>query len=500
MEGALQHSGSGHRGAASARSFLVWLFIGDSAVCVAALALAYMARVAGYHLGLLSPLKHPLATYLYTLPVVLAVWVITFDSMGLYRGRRSMSGFGQFAAVFKAVSLLLLVLMALLYLHKYDYSRALMVLFWVTALVLASAFRAGMNALRRRQLRRGRGVTRAVIVGCNQLGGTVLEQMQHVAEFGYRPVGFVRREHRGRANFRGLPVLGHVGELPRLIPAHAIDEVFVAEPEMGPAELLDIVSECDELPVAFRVVSGPMGALTAAMDLNGVGDLPVLNLRRKPFGAWQRTLKRTVDVALGTAALVLSLPLWLTVAALIKLTTKGRVLFRQERIGQNGRPFVMYKFRSMAPTGTERPRATSHVGTTRRVAPTMDRDARVHQQPVAAGDADEEGRVTPIGRFLRKYSLDELPQLLNVLKGEMSLVGPRPELPRLVARYEPWQRKRLEAKPGMTGLWQILGRKDLPLTENIHYDFYYIRNQSLLFDLAILLRTIPVVLSGRGAY
>ncbi len=500
MEGPLQHSGSGHRGAASARGFLVWLFIGDSAVCVAALALAYMARVASYHLGLLSPLKHSLATYLYTLPVVLAVWVITFDSMGLYRGRRSMSGFGQFAAVFKAVSLLLLVLMALLYLHKYDYSRALMVLFWVTALVLASAFRAGMNALRRRQLRRGRGVTRAIIVGCNQLGGTVLEQMQHVAEFGYRPVGFVRREHRGRASFCGLPVLGHVGELPRLIPAHAIDEVFVAEPEMGPAELLDIVSECDGLPVAFRVVSGPMGALTAAMDLNGVGDLPVLNLRRKPFGAWQRALKRTVDVALGTAALVLSLPLWLTVAALIKLTTKGRVLFRQERIGQNGRPFVMYKFRSMAAscgTGSSLPvAAQARLDPVRGAA--LDRD----KQAVPHGEAsDDEGvGVTPIGRFLRKYSLDELPQLLNVLKGEMSLVGPRPELPRLVARYEPWQRKRLEAKPGMTGLWQILGRKDLPLTENIHYDFYYIRNQSLLFDLAILLRTIPVVLSGRGAY
>jgi lipopolysaccharide/colanic/teichoic acid biosynthesis glycosyltransferase len=217
--------------------------------------------------------------------------------------------------------------------------------------------------------------------------------------------------------------------------------------------------------------------------------LPVLSLRSRPFGTWQRALKRTVDLALGSAALVLSLPLWLVIAALIRLTTREPALFSQERIGEHGQPFVMHKLRSMAaPGGTG---SSLPVGD----------EARLDEQAVPHGAGDDEGdRVTPIGRWLRKYSLDELPQLLNVLRGDMSLVGPRPELPRIVARYAPWQRKRLEVKPGMTGLWQILGRKNLPLTENIHYDFYYIRNQSLLFDLAILLRTIPAVLSGRGAY
>ncbi len=186
------------------------------------------------------------------------------------------------------------------------------------------------------------------------------------------------------------------------------------------------------------------------------------------LGAWQLAAKRVMDLAIGSVALVLTLPLWCIIAALIRLTMREPALFRQTRIGENGEPFVMYKFRSMLAGPDE-----------------------------AHYDAE---RVTPLGRFLRKYSLDELPQLLNVLRGNMSLVGPRPELPRIVARYEPWQRKRLEVKPGMTGLWQILGRKDLPLTENIHYDFYYIRNQSLLLDVAILIRTIPAVLSGRGAY
>ena len=204
------------------------------------------------------------------------------------------------------------------------------------------------------------------------------------------------------------------------------------------------------------------------MDLDEVDDPEALSLQTRPFGARQRALKRGVDLVLGAAALVLTIPLWAIIAGLIRLTTREPALFRQERIGHNGVPFVMYKFRSMAGGPDE--------------------------------SAEGTDRVTPIGRFLRKYSLDELPQLLNVLKGDMSLVGPRPELPRIVARYEPWQRKRLEVKPGMTGLWQILGRKDLPLTDNIHYDFYYIRNQSLVFDVAILLRTIPAVLSGKGAY
>jgi len=225
------------------------------------------------------------------------------------------------------------------------------------------------------------------------------------------------------------------------------------------------------------------------MDFDEVDDPKALSLSSKPFGARQRAVKRGVDLALGAVALVLSLPLWLLVAALIRLTTREPALFRQERIGHNGEPFVMYKFRSMAsPGGTGS-------------SPPVDDHTRLDQQAVPHGtETGQANRVTPVGRWLRKYSLDELPQLLNVLKGDMSLVGPRPELSRIVARYEPWQRKRLEVKPGMTGLWQILGRKDLPLTENVHYDFHYIRNQSLLLDLAILLRTIPAVLSGKGAY
>ncbi|MBU0609988.1 MAG: sugar transferase, partial [Armatimonadetes bacterium] len=170
---------------------------------------------------------------------------------------------------------------------------------------------------------------------------------------------------------------------------------------------------------------------------------------------------------------VLTGPLMLGIAVAIRRQTGAVALFRQRRVGLHGREFTMLKFR------------------------TMHSDADAY---APSPDAADDERITSVGRWLRRYSLDELPQLLNVLRGHMSIVGPRPEMPFLVEQYEPWQRRRLEALPGLTGLWQILGRKDLPLRDNLEYDFYYIRNQSLLLDLAILLRTIPIVILGKGAY
>jgi lipopolysaccharide/colanic/teichoic acid biosynthesis glycosyltransferase len=225
--------------------------------------------------------------------------------------------------------------------------------------------------------------------------------------------------------------------------------------------------------VEFLVVAGPLQVLTAQAELSGPGDLPVLELRNRAFGPGQRLAKRVCDLLVTLLLLVVLGPLMLVIALLIRRQMGPPALFHQVRVGHQGQEFTMLKFR------------------------TMHRETEAYApSPTAAADQ----RVTPLGRWLRKYSLDELPQLLNVLRGEMSLVGPRPEMPFIVAQYEPWQRKRLDAMPGLTGLWQILGRKDLPLRENIEYDFYYIRNQSLLLDLAIFLRTIPIVLFGKGAY
>lgn len=207
------------------------------------------------------------------------------------------------------------------------------------------------------------------------------------------------------------------------------------------------------------------------MDL--IDDLPLVRLGRPGVHVLYKPTKRCLDVALGTLALLLSLPILAACAVRIRFDSPGPIIFAQQRTGEFGKPFTMYKLRTM-------------------------RDG-VDPYELAPRD-DRDPRLSRFGAWLRRSSIDELPQLINVLRGQMSLVGPRPEMPFIVKQYDGWQRRRLSVLPGMTGLWQILGRKDLPMQENLQYDFYYIRNRSLLFDLSIIVRTIGVLLTRKGAY
>ena len=221
------------------------------------------------------------------------------------------------------------------------------------------------------------------------------------------------------------------------------------------------------------MVTDVFEVLTSDAHIDLIDDLPLVHLRSREVHAGYEWLKRAFDIVGALAALALLAPLGLWIALRIRLDSSGPVFFVHTRVGRNGKPFRLYKFRTM--------QADSH--------------------PYRTAPSDrEDPRLTRYGRWLRRSSLDELPQLLNALAGSMSLVGPRPEMPFIADGYQDWQRRRLSVVPGITGLWQILGRKDLPLHENLQYDFYYIHNRSLLFDLSILLRTIGAVLTRRGAF
>jgi exopolysaccharide biosynthesis polyprenyl glycosylphosphotransferase len=242
---------------------------------------------------------------------------------------------------------------------------------------------------------------------------------------------------------------------------------------MGHTRMLSLVLDCEDLDVTFRVVTNLFEVLTAGTPVELVDDLPLVRLGGARPGPAYAYAKRALDVAGAALGLVLVAPLWAWVAWRIRRDSPGPVLFRQERVGRGGERFQMVKFRTM----------------------------RADAEPYAvAPRSGEDPRITPFGAFLRRTSIDEVPQLLNVLRGEMSLVGPRPEMPFIVEEYDAWQRRRLTVKPGITGLWQILGRKDLPMHDNLQYDFYYIRNRSLWMDAWLLLRTVGAVLSRRGAY
>jgi exopolysaccharide biosynthesis polyprenyl glycosylphosphotransferase len=444
----------------------------DVLVCLLAIALAYVLRLYVPE-DLLTRLAHPPELYARAAPVVVGLWLIAFFARDLYEVRRFRSGFAEAVATLGAVAIATILIAAASFMSRTDYSRAMLVLFWLSGSVLAVTERALLARYRRSRLSRPDTESLTAVVGCGELGQVVAERVRRFHSLGYEVVGFICGRENPPETIAGLPVLGRLADLPEVCAEHRLDEVLVAQPELDVDALMALIADCREQPVHFNLVAGPLELLTGSMEISGIADLPVVPLGRRHFAAWQRVIKRAVDLAGSLLLLVLTLPVWLIVPPLIRRETGASAVFEQTRIGQDGEPFTMLKFRTMRP----------------------------ETDPYAPSPTDEaDERITPVGRWLRRFSLDELPQLVNVLKGEMSLVGPRPEMPFIVERYQPWQRQRLQVRPGLTGLWQILGRKDLPLVENIEYDFYYINNRSLLLDLVILLRTVPVVLTGRGAY
>ena len=456
------------------------LVLCDLCVCAAAIALAYLVR-ANYGPGFLAPLKHSPTMYVSALPVVLALWLVVFTSLGMYEPRRTLSAIPARGADLRAVSVAVLMVAAASFLSHRDYSRLILLEFWGFALLLTWVSRSLLGKHHHHVMVSGRADSRAFIVGTGDLARIVLSRLRE-HPFGFQAVGLVAvgsgiagppQEGTALGSLEALPIVGNVADLPRLLTEYDVDEVLVADPAVNAGQLMEAIRDSEKRGVEFLIIAGPLQVLTAHTELSGPADLPVLELGRPSFGPEQRFVKRVADIALSLALLVITAPLLVGIALAIRRQTGAPAIFRQTRVGYAGREFVMLKFRTMG-------------ADTAAYAPSP--------------EDPEDSRITSVGRWLRKYSLDELPQLVNVLRGEMSIVGPRPEMSFLVDQYEPWQRQRLEAVPGMTGLWQILGRKDLPLRENIEYDFYYIRNQSLLLDLSILLRTIPIVVLGKGAY
>ncbi len=453
------------------RRFTVALIASDIVACAASVLAAYTIRLA-LSVTSLGDLGQSITLYLWAIPVVAVLWLVSFRNLGLHDVRRFALPLGEMTAVFRAVTATTLMVATASFLSHISYSRAVLLLFWGTALVFVMLIRSWLRAYMLHERLRGGATARTVVVGCGDLGQMVAERISSRPLLGHELVGIVCVAGEP-VTATGCPVLGTLDELGRIVAEHDVDEVLVAYPEIDPGELITAIQGCRERPVVFHLVARPMQILTESAEISGIADLAIIELPPQRFPRWQSAIKRLADIIGSLVALLLASPVLAVLSYLVWRDTGAGPIFRQRRVGLGGREFVMYKFRTMSP--------------------------RAHPYAEAPRSLDD-SRVTRLGRWLRRSSLDELPQLVNVLRGEMSLVGPRPEMPFIVAQYEPWQRSRLEVKPGITGLWQVLGRKDLPLRENIEYDFYYIRNWSIWLDLTILLKTVPVVLGGRGAY
>lgn len=410
------------------------------------------------------------SVYLQAMPAVALILVITFYTYGLYERSERITTLSEIHRLFQAITFVWLLIMAASFMYKYDYSRIFVLLFYGFGLGFINLGRFLFRYINQCFHKKGIGVTNVLIIGAGRPGKKVAEALKEYDQFGYRIVGFIDNHARHRQNVK---LLGEIEDLKKIIKKHLIKEIYIVDPSISHERILSLIHECDDSKVKFKVVSDLFEIVVGDIDLNELEGLPSLNLRPRKSRLVYSFSKRIIDVILSLIATTAFLPFWVIIIISIKLESNGPAIFTQERIGKDGRPFLMYKFRTMYKEVNPND-----------YAPRLKSDKRV----------------TKIGRLLRKTSLDELPQFWNVLKGEMSIVGPRPEMSFIVKNYTEWQKRRLDVKPGITGLWQILGRKDLPLHENIEYDFYYIKNQSLLLDLVILIKTITAVITGRGAY
>ncbi len=466
------------------RLLVTFHVLSDALLGVTAFVLAYALR---FHTSLevLIPITKgipPLRQYINVLPFVAVLVPLGFHLQGLYRLRRGRSRVDDFFAVFVG-SILAVVfgIVATLYVQTYfatgaakdrgafEVSQAAWALFLVLNVALTYASRELVREVLERRWRAGIGLKRILIAGSGELGRLVADKIIEHRELGYQIVGFVDDKAAGdHLGYRGLPLLGTIDEAADIAAREAVDHLYVALPPEQHVQMLALIESTSRECVDVKVVPDLLQVIALRARLEDLDGVPVININDVPLQGFNSVVKRAIDVAISGAALVvLAVPFWI-VAALVKLSSRGDVFYRQERMGLDGKPFMIFKFRSMYD------------------------DAEATTGPVFASEHDP--RRTPLGKLLRRSNVDELPQLWNVLKGDMSIVGPRPERPLFVAQFKhkiPQYMLRHKVKAGITGWAQVNGwRGNTSIEKRIEYDLYYIENWSVRLDLKIMWLTL----------
>jgi len=437
---------------------------------------------------------------------VVPIRMLTLKYYDLYRLRGEFSYVEDGVRVFKATSISSLLIVALTFLYRggfqfraFSYARSVFVFDFIFALVSYGLVRILARSAQSFARRRDVNLIPTLVVGRGPEAALCISEMRERPSLGYRVIGVVENGPLGRDVpdiFEGVPVVSDLKGLPEAILESGANEVIITDPTVSGDALFDVMIRCGRRPgVEFRIAPSLFNCLPRKTEIDQIGALPMIRLFREPLSNAARITKRTFDIAIALFALTVLSPLWMIVALLIKLDSKGPVFYKQERVGMDGRLFLFYKFRTMQ-TGSDD--ASHREYLKQYIAGDESTNLGDEEKPVFKlhGDA----RVTRLGRILRRLSVDEIPQLFNVLRGDMSIVGPRPPIPYEVEAYELWHRKRLDMKPGLTGLWQVSGRNRLPFEEMVRLDLFYIENWSMLLDLKILLRTLPVMLRGDDAY
>ncbi|MCX6718873.1 MAG: sugar transferase [Candidatus Taylorbacteria bacterium] len=424
----------------------------DSTSLTLAFLLSLFLRQSTLAIKYFGGINYNTGSYLISFIIAFLLLLMIFSAFKLYQ-LREIELSGRIFTVLKALAIWAFTTAALIYIIKYDFSRGI---FFMTITFTAVLICLGRYFLFKKRQRDSRNKDlEAIIVGTGSRACDIEKQIKAVL-----PNANIKKFDYSQSNTTNF--LRNLEQT----------DIFLADERLSREEVLTLITNEKFAHHSFRVILDTFKLATGEIRLNDIDEIPSIAPQREPQTSY-RLIKRLFDLIISLLGIIIISPLWLLTVILIRLDSPGPAIIKQTRIGWNGRPFTILKFR------------------------TMQIDVPLYQ---FAPRNQTDQRITRVGKLLRRFSLDELPQLWNIFTDDMSLVGPRPEMEFIVKNYAPWQNFRLKTKPGLTGLWQILGRKDLPLHENLEYDFYYVTNRSLLLDSVIILKTIPAVLFGRGAY
>lgn len=453
----------------------VALVAGDAVIAAVSVPFAYWIRY-GAKTGQVLPFR----PYLAAIPVVVVLYLFSLAVNHQYSSWRGRTLADMLLSLYSGIGVAAILMLAAIELFNLgqSYSR----LTFVPAVLFTGVLMTGERYLLRqyetRLRRHGIGTERVLMVGTGTGSEMLIRRMNMFPQYGFHVVGVVSDDVDSQKEFAGVRIVGAPGDLRNLVRKHHVDQLFLALPSDQRDRLLHLIKLCEDEKLEFKIVPDMLEAMSTRIAADAIDGLPIVGIRRSQLRGTGAAIKRAVDIAVSAALLVLLSPLFLVVAVLIKLTMPGPVLFRQERIGKDRRPFVIYKFRSMIP------------------------NAEAKTGPTVAKPGDD--RVTWLGRILRRLSIDELPQLYNVLRGDMSLVGPRPQPTFFDQRYSgevPRYLERQQARPGLTGWAEVNDlRGAAPITDRTMYDVYYIEHWSLVLDLKIILLTALRMFTQRHAY
>lgn len=455
----------------------------DGVLVAFALRLAFLIRPSLSHFSsLIKDLDAPAAIPKYAYIFLSLIWISVYLLNNQYDPEKNLRVVDEINGVLISSSLAGIILAGTLYLSNREISRVLFLSFVFLSTCFSLTHRLIYRVVYKLNSRKQVQERRILIAGAGIVGNRLADQIEGYGSLGYKIVGFVDDNYDLKK--KDPKVLGSIENIKSIIVNYKIDHVITALPRRAYDRLDRLVSDVHTLPVRLWVIPDYFSqALSEARILDFAG-IPMIDLRAPALNNFQRLTKRVFDLVFILPLMMFFLPVMAIIAVLIKLDSPGPVFYNSKRMKENGEIFGMIKFRTMG------------VNADQQLQQIMQKDADghlIHKRP-------DDPRVTNIGKFLRKTSLDELPQLFNIIKGDMSLVGPRPELPELVSQYEPWQRKRFTVPQGVTGWWQVNGRSDKPMHLNTQDDLYYIQHYSIWLDIQILLKTILVVIRGKGAF